>query len=78
MFFLRNYSRERVVHENMNYIGQLGELYGHIQKKRGTVKCSWMNEYGKKVSTEIQFQAFWGSYQSGKERAQGIQKQGQG
>ena len=36
----------------MNYFGYIGELYRHIQEKRGTVKCNWVNEYGKKTSTE--------------------------
>ena len=31
------------------------ELYKHIKKERGTVKCNWVNEYGKKTSTEIRF-----------------------
>ena len=36
-----------------------------------------MNEYGKKTSGKIQFQALRGSYQSGEERTQRIQKQGE-
>lgn len=30
----------------------------HIQKERGTVKCNWVNEYGKKTSKKIRLQAF--------------------
>ena len=33
----------------------------HIQEERGTVKCNRVNNYGKKTSTEIRFQGFWGS-----------------
>ena len=33
----------------------------HIQEKRGTVKCNWVNEYGKKTSTKIRLQGFWSS-----------------
>ena len=36
----------------MNYFSYIEELYRHIQEKRGTVKCTWVNEYGKKTSTE--------------------------
>ena len=38
---------------NMNYYGYLVELYRHIQRERGTVKCNWVNEYGKKTSRKI-------------------------
>ena len=31
----------------------LVELYRHIQAERGTVKCNWVNKYGKKTSRKI-------------------------
>ena len=31
----------------------------HIQEERGTVKCNWVNEYGKKTSRKIRLQGFW-------------------
>ena len=37
----------------------------HIQEERGTVKCNRVNNYGKKTSTEIRFQGFWGSDKGG-------------
>ena len=43
----------------------------HIQEERGTVKCNRVNNYGKKTSTEIRFQGFWGSDKGGADRAQG-------
>lgn len=42
----------------MNYYGYLVELYRHIQRERGTVKCNWMNKYGKKTGRKYDFKAF--------------------
>lgn len=42
----------------MNYYGYLVELYRHIQRERGTVKCNWVNKYGKRPVEKYDFKAF--------------------
>ena len=42
----------------MNYYGYLVELYRHIQTERGTVKCNWVNKYGKRPVEKYDFKAF--------------------
>ena len=40
----------------------LKKLAGYAKKgERGTVKCKRVNNYGKKTSTKIRLQGFWGS-----------------
>ena len=42
----------------MNYLSYCYELCRHIQEKRGTVQCNWVNNYGKKTSRKYDFKAF--------------------
>lgn len=52
----------------MNYLSYCYELCRHIQEKRGTVQCNWVNNYSKKTSRKIWLQGFWRSDKSSADR----------